>query len=370
MSELLYEISDHIATLTFNRPDRMNTISGPMLNELSKRLLEADRDPDVRVIVLTGAGRAFCAGLDIAAQSSGGGLGDVGREPRRVRPSRRATDRAPQRRHADRLRPQRWRCRLRHGHRARLRHPHRRGVVASWRRRSPSAASFPRAAARGCCPAWSATPRRPRSPSPAARSSAKECLELGLVNQVVPDSTAGRRDARARARDRRERTARRAGDEAHDAHGRDRDVRAERAPRLPAAAPAVPQRGLQGGHGRRSSRSAPPTSRAARPDRSAADPGVGLGATPLVAPHLAPSVCAQHVEVDLGDRDALICAAVDDGVVTHRAVGLTDHPVERDRSPVVRRPGIVRHRDHEHVLVRAALETGRSARPEDRTRSE
>ena len=81
MSELLYEISDHIATLTFNRPDRMNTISGPMLNELSKRLLEADRDPEVRVIVLTGAGRAFCAGLDIAAQSSGGGLGDVGASP-------------------------------------------------------------------------------------------------------------------------------------------------------------------------------------------------------------------------------------------------------------------------------------------------
>ncbi len=41
MSELLYEVSDHIATLTFNRPDRMNTISGPMLYELSKRLLRS-----------------------------------------------------------------------------------------------------------------------------------------------------------------------------------------------------------------------------------------------------------------------------------------------------------------------------------------
>ena len=56
MSELLYEVSDHIATLTFNRPDQMNTISGPMLFELSKRLIEADRDPEVRVIVLTGNG--------------------------------------------------------------------------------------------------------------------------------------------------------------------------------------------------------------------------------------------------------------------------------------------------------------------------
>ena len=81
MSELLYDVSDHIATLTFNRPDQMNTISGPMLFELSKRLIEADRDPEVRVIVLTGNGRAFCAGLDIAAQSSGGGLGNIGASP-------------------------------------------------------------------------------------------------------------------------------------------------------------------------------------------------------------------------------------------------------------------------------------------------
>ena len=84
MSELLYEVSDHIATLTLNRPDRMNAISGPMLTDLSNRLLEADRDPDVRVIVLTGAGRAFCAGLDLTAQSSSGsvgGLGDIGASP-------------------------------------------------------------------------------------------------------------------------------------------------------------------------------------------------------------------------------------------------------------------------------------------------
>ena len=81
MSELLYDVSDHIATLTFNRPDQMNTISGPMLFELSKRLIEADRDPEVRVIVLTGNGRAFCAGLDIAGAVVGGGLGNVGASP-------------------------------------------------------------------------------------------------------------------------------------------------------------------------------------------------------------------------------------------------------------------------------------------------
>lgn len=68
MSEVLYEVRDHIATITLNAPERMNTISGPMLNDLSEILLRADRDREVRCIVLTGAGRAFCAGLDLAAQ--------------------------------------------------------------------------------------------------------------------------------------------------------------------------------------------------------------------------------------------------------------------------------------------------------------
>ncbi|MCE2763376.1 MAG: enoyl-CoA hydratase-related protein [Ilumatobacteraceae bacterium] len=68
MSEVLYEVSDHVATITLNAPERMNTISGAMLEELSEQLLRADRARDVRCIVLTGAGRAFCAGLDLAAQ--------------------------------------------------------------------------------------------------------------------------------------------------------------------------------------------------------------------------------------------------------------------------------------------------------------
>ena len=79
-SEVLYEVVDHIATITLNAPQRMNTISSTMLGDLSARLLQADRDRDVRCIVLTGAGRAFCAGLDLAAQSSGpkGNLGGMG----------------------------------------------------------------------------------------------------------------------------------------------------------------------------------------------------------------------------------------------------------------------------------------------------
>ena len=67
-SEVLYEVTDHVATITLNAPERLNTISGPMLDQLSETLLRADRDRSVRCIVLTGAGRAFCAGLDLAAQ--------------------------------------------------------------------------------------------------------------------------------------------------------------------------------------------------------------------------------------------------------------------------------------------------------------
>jgi enoyl-CoA hydratase/carnithine racemase len=78
--EVSYGVADHVATITLNAPDRLNTISGPMLEAISRRLLEADADPDVRCVVLTGAGRAFCAGLDLNAQMAGpkGGLGNLG----------------------------------------------------------------------------------------------------------------------------------------------------------------------------------------------------------------------------------------------------------------------------------------------------
>jgi enoyl-CoA hydratase/carnithine racemase len=79
-SEVLYEVSDFVATIMLNAPERMNTISAGMLDALSARLLEADGSRDVRVIVLTGAGRAFCAGLDLQAQIAGptGSLGNLG----------------------------------------------------------------------------------------------------------------------------------------------------------------------------------------------------------------------------------------------------------------------------------------------------
>jgi enoyl-CoA hydratase/carnithine racemase len=77
--EVLYEVADRVATVTLNRPERLNAISAAMLDALGERLLEADRDPAVRVVVLTGAGRGFCAGLDLVAQASGDGLTLAGR---------------------------------------------------------------------------------------------------------------------------------------------------------------------------------------------------------------------------------------------------------------------------------------------------
>jgi len=75
MGELLVEKSDFVATITLNRPERLNAISGPMLGALSEALVDADKDPEVRVVVLTGAGRGFCAGLDLQDQASGSGIG-------------------------------------------------------------------------------------------------------------------------------------------------------------------------------------------------------------------------------------------------------------------------------------------------------
>jgi len=61
---LLYDAPGPIATITLNRPDRLNTIVPPMPDEFETAIERATLDPDVKVIVLRGAGRAFCAGYD------------------------------------------------------------------------------------------------------------------------------------------------------------------------------------------------------------------------------------------------------------------------------------------------------------------
>jgi|SRR5215469_966567 2-(1,2-epoxy-1,2-dihydrophenyl)acetyl-CoA isomerase len=71
--ELLETIEDGIATLTFNRPERMNALSTPIMEGLLHRLPRLAGDPAVKVVVLTGAGRAFCAGGDVKSMAEGGG---------------------------------------------------------------------------------------------------------------------------------------------------------------------------------------------------------------------------------------------------------------------------------------------------------
>ena len=63
---LLYETDGALATITLNRPERLNTIVPPMPDELERAVAEANHDPRVRVIILRGAGRAFCAGFDFS----------------------------------------------------------------------------------------------------------------------------------------------------------------------------------------------------------------------------------------------------------------------------------------------------------------
>lgn len=73
--EVLYEVDDTVATITLNRPDRLNAITSTMLAGLSKALQAADDDRAVRAVVLTGAGKGFCAGLDLKAAAEGSGIG-------------------------------------------------------------------------------------------------------------------------------------------------------------------------------------------------------------------------------------------------------------------------------------------------------
>ncbi|MGO8920507.1 MAG: enoyl-CoA hydratase [Stellaceae bacterium] len=72
---VLYAVQDRIATVTFNRPDRLNAFNAEMETGLRQAMAQAARDPAVRVIILTGAGRGFCAGADMERLSGAAGSG-------------------------------------------------------------------------------------------------------------------------------------------------------------------------------------------------------------------------------------------------------------------------------------------------------
>src|SRR5579862_4761039 len=70
LQETAYQVSDRIATITLNRPDKLNAWTGTMEQEVRASMYEAEKDDQVRVIVLTGAGRGFCAGADMSLLGS------------------------------------------------------------------------------------------------------------------------------------------------------------------------------------------------------------------------------------------------------------------------------------------------------------
>lgn len=69
---ILTEVRDRVATLTLNRPDKLNALSAELLEQSVATLKDWGRDPQVGAIVITGAGRAFCAGGDVSAMATRG----------------------------------------------------------------------------------------------------------------------------------------------------------------------------------------------------------------------------------------------------------------------------------------------------------
>ena len=80
---VLYELEDGVATMTLNVPERLNAFSGQMHADMLETYLEVNRDPDVRVLIITGTGRALSVGADIK-EEAGGQAGGRGGADRRI----------------------------------------------------------------------------------------------------------------------------------------------------------------------------------------------------------------------------------------------------------------------------------------------
>lgn len=66
MADIDYEVADHVATIRLNRPRRKNAFTLEMIDTWANALIDAEHDPNIRVVVLTGAGGSFCSGVDLA----------------------------------------------------------------------------------------------------------------------------------------------------------------------------------------------------------------------------------------------------------------------------------------------------------------
>lgn len=78
---ILYDVADGVATITLNRPENLNAFNGAMMNELLAVFDEIDADDAVRAVIITGAGRGFCAGADLASGGDTFDAGARGRDP-------------------------------------------------------------------------------------------------------------------------------------------------------------------------------------------------------------------------------------------------------------------------------------------------
>src|SRR3954470_576009 len=92
--QIAYEVADHVATITLDRPDRLNAFTVKMQRELCAAFDEADADPEVRAVVVTGRGRGFCAGADL-------GGGEASFDVHAGSPATGSGERGPRRPHRD-----------------------------------------------------------------------------------------------------------------------------------------------------------------------------------------------------------------------------------------------------------------------------
>ena len=77
MQKVLFERDDRIGRITLNRPEVMNAIDDDLPSELSEAVAQADADPKIHVMILSGAGKGFCSGYDLAYYAASDGPNSV-----------------------------------------------------------------------------------------------------------------------------------------------------------------------------------------------------------------------------------------------------------------------------------------------------